>query len=75
MSYTGKVQNGVVVLPPEAKLAEGTKVRVEPMEDEEVVPTLEELLAPLAGKAVGLPSDMAENHDHYLHGVPKKPRS
>lgn len=29
MSYTGKVQNGVVVLPPEVKLAEGTEVKVE----------------------------------------------
>ena len=29
MSYTGKVQNGVVVLPPEIKLPEGTEVKVE----------------------------------------------
>ncbi len=29
MSYTGKVHNGVVVLPPEVKLAEGTEVKVE----------------------------------------------
>ena len=25
-----------------------------------------------AGTAKGLPPDMAENHDHYLHGMPKK---
>jgi hypothetical protein len=25
-----------------------------------------------AGVAEGLPADMAENHDHYLHGVSKK---
>ena len=25
-----------------------------------------------AGKAEGLPPDLAENHDHYLHGAPKK---
>ena len=24
------------------------------------------------GAARGLPSDMARNHDHYLHGRPKK---
>ncbi len=30
MSYTGKVQNGVVVLPPEAHLPEGTEVEVIP---------------------------------------------
>ena len=25
-----------------------------------------------AGAVRGLPSDMALNHDHYLHGLPKK---
>jgi len=25
-----------------------------------------------AGAVRGLPSDMARNHDHYLHGLPKK---
>ena len=24
------------------------------------------------GKAEGLPADMAENHDHYLHGARKR---
>jgi hypothetical protein len=32
MSYTGTIENGVVKLPPEAGLVEGTKVRVEPLE-------------------------------------------
>jgi hypothetical protein len=32
MSYRGKVQNGVVVLPPEVKLPEGTEVQVVPLE-------------------------------------------
>jgi hypothetical protein len=75
MSYIGTVENGVVVLPPEADLTEGTKVRVEPVDGDEAVPTLEDLLAPLAGQASGLPSDLAEQHDHYLHGTPKRPRS
>ena len=30
------------------------------------------LLGKWAGKADGLPADLAENHDHYLHGAPKK---
>jgi hypothetical protein len=25
-----------------------------------------------AGTAPGLPADMAEQHDHYIHGQPKK---
>ena len=74
MNYIGTIENGVVVLPPEAHLAEGAKVRVEPLEGDEAVPSLEEMLAPLAGQAKGLPRDMAENHDHYLHGTPKTPR-
>jgi hypothetical protein len=32
MSYTGTIENGVVKLPPGADLADGTKVRVEPLE-------------------------------------------
>ena len=31
MSFAGKVQNGVVVLPPEAKLPDGTEVEVTPL--------------------------------------------
>ena len=31
-----------------------------------------DVLGKWAGKAEGLPSDLAENHDHYLHGAPKK---
>jgi hypothetical protein len=73
VSYIGTIENGVVVLPPEAHLANGTRVRVEPMDTDEVLPTLEQILAPVAGKAAGLPADMAENHDHYLHGTRKRP--
>ena len=29
-------------------------------------------LLEFAGTAEGLPPDLAENHDHYLHGTPKK---
>jgi hypothetical protein len=28
-------------------------------------------LLEFAGTAEGLPPDLAENHDHYLHGAPK----
>jgi hypothetical protein len=31
-----------------------------------------EALLEIAGSAEGLPPDFAENHDHYLHGAPKK---
>lgn len=32
--------------------------------------TLGEALLEFAGVAEGLPADMAENHDHYLHARP-----
>jgi len=78
MCYNGRVQNGVVVLENGAELAEGTIVRVEAVSasaippDNENVPTLYEQLAPLIGTVEGLPPDMAQNHDHYLHGLPKR---
>lgn len=74
MTYNGKVHNGVVVLDDGTKLAEGTRVRVEPLDpaDAEDVPTLYEQLEPLVGSVEGLPPDMAANHDHYLHGLPKR---
>jgi hypothetical protein len=72
-SYTGQVQNGVIVLdegtPP---LPEGTRVRIEPAELKDAEADLSRILLEFAGKARGLPSDMAEQHDHYLHGTPKR---
>ena len=31
-----------------------------------------EALLAVAGTAEGLPEDLAHNHDHYLHGTPRK---
>ena len=35
-------------------------------------PSVWEKLRSLAGTAKNLPPDMAANHDHYLHGLPKR---
>jgi hypothetical protein len=32
----------------------------------------DEALLEVAGTLEGLPSDYAENHDHYLHGLPRR---
>jgi hypothetical protein len=73
-AYTGEFRNGVVIfdgtVPP---LPEGTKVRIEPFDVDSALDELSASLLSVAGKAVGLPSDLAENHDHYLHGTPKRP--
>ena len=72
MSYTGKVQNGVVVLPPEVKLAEGTEVKVETLEllseDEPFIKAILKLAKPRPH----WPKDYALNHAHYVKGHPKK---
>ena len=78
MTYRGRVKNGVVVLDGQVKLPEGTEVTVNtPPADghsaaDETIPTLYERLEPLIGVAEGLPPDLAQNHDHYLHGRPKE---
>ena len=70
--YEGKVVNGVVVLENGDSLPEGTRVRVLTVEPPSTGETLGQRLLKFAGTAKGLPSDMAENHDHYIHGRPKK---
>jgi hypothetical protein len=76
IEYSGEVRNGVVIFDGSSPLPpEGTKVRVEPLIDEAgdpTMPTLAERLQPVLGKAKGLPPDMAAQHDHYLHGLPKR---
>lgn len=73
MTYRGRVQNGVVILT-DAALEDGTEVLVEPISERaaERRPRVYERLAVLAGKARGLPADLARQHDHYLHGQPKR---
>lgn len=68
MELEGVIQNGVVVLETETPPPDGTRVKV-------VAPpnsTLGQRLKKFRGIAQDLPGDLAENHDHYLHGLPKK---
>ena len=73
-TYTGQVVNGVIVLDEGAPpLPEGTRVHFEPVgTGEEATPTLAERLKSVIGIARGLPPDLAEQHDHYIHGTPKR---
>ena len=70
MSYTGKVHNGVVVLPPEAQLPEGTEVEVIPRSAPTGTETFLEGILKLA-KPRDWPEDFALNA-HYIKGHPKK---
>lgn len=70
MIYRGHIQSGVVVLDEDVELPDGTAVHVQPV----AAPprkTLAERFKNVIGVVDDLPADMAENHDHYLHGTPK----
>jgi predicted DNA-binding antitoxin AbrB/MazE fold protein len=72
MSYTGTIENGVVKLPANVGWANGTQVRIEKIE---VPPDRNELtrkLREIAARMEGLPEDWAQEHDHYIHGTPKR---
>jgi hypothetical protein len=66
MSITTTVEAGKIVLPPGVDWPDGTVVRIETVEDQ--APTLWETLKDFEGIADDLPTDMAANHNHYLHG-------
>ena len=72
MSFAGHVQNGVVVFDEPSTLSEGTAVEVTPCEPAPSVPTHYDLFHEVIGRAVGLPEDMAKNHNHYIRGGPKQ---
>lgn len=76
MTCRGHVRGGIVALEKPADFREGDEVSVRltrrPRSRGRAVPTLYEQLKDVVGIATGLPTDLAENHDHYLHGHPKK---
>lgn len=72
-TYRGEVRNGVIVLDEDTpSLPEGLKVQIEPADSTEALGDLSARLRRLAGRAEGLPEDLAENLDYYLHGHPKQ---
>lgn len=74
MSITAIVENDTIKLP--VHVPDGTRVEITlPPERAVATPrgTLAERYAKFVGLADDLPPDMAKNHDHYLHGVPKRP--
>ena len=80
MNLMGTVVNGGIVLDQPAALPDGTRVEIQLNLAPQAASPLREALLKLAGTAVGLPADMAEQHDHYIHGTlplparqPRKP--
>ena len=74
MTYKGHIKNGAVVMDESVQLPEGAEVDVAlraPVEPPRSS-TFYERFADLIGSCPDLPPDMAETHDHYLHGREKK---
>jgi hypothetical protein len=72
MSITGKVKNGVVVLPQATKLLEGAEVKVETID---LAPQEDPFLAAVLKAAKPRPhwpKDYALNHGNYISGEPRK---
>ena len=70
MTYRGHIENGLVVLDDAVALPEGTQVHIQPIL--ELRKTLAERFKDVIGCISDLPEDMAENHDHYIHGARKR---
>ncbi len=71
MDYKGRVRNGRVVLEGDIMLPEGIAVNVS-VEEETLAPTLYERHQAFIGLIDDLPADFAAEHDHYIHGTPKR---
>lgn len=73
MTYIGKVLGGKVILPPEADLMDGAEVRVQLVKHNSGDGAdLEALLSEVAEMVQELPPDLAAQHDHYIHGTPRR---
>jgi hypothetical protein len=72
MTYSGTVVQGRIVLDDDPKLPDGAQVEVQVLERSANPLSLRERLLKLAGSVDDLPSDMARNHDHYIHGASKR---
>jgi hypothetical protein len=74
MSITATVENDTIRLPEGFHIPDGTQVVIETLERSSVSEddSLSRCLLKFAGIADDLPSDLAANLDHYLHGHPKR---
>jgi hypothetical protein len=71
MELEGVVHNGVIVPDDATALPEGTRVRISPAPQEEPK-SFGERFAQFKGAVSGLPADLAEQHEHYRLGTPKR---
>lgn len=71
MELGGVVHNGVIVPDDAAELTEGMRVRITPAPVEQPAP-FGQRFAAFKGAVPGQPADLAEQHEHYRLGTPKR---
>jgi len=74
MTYHGYVENGRVVLDESTVLPEGARVCVVVDSSSDPKSPALQWLSENAVMNDVCPGDLADQHDHYLYGVPKKDR-
>ena len=73
MTYHGTVRDGRIELDGQAVLPEGARVAVELEAKQAMEESWTDLARRYAGSAGdNLPTDLAEQHDHYIHGTSKR---
>lgn len=75
MTFKGRVRGNIVVIDDPTGLPDGAEVRVElaiVSGDSPAAASFAERFAEFEGCLDGLPEDFAENHDHYVRGVPRR---
>lgn len=72
MTLEGTVVQGTIVLDEPEKLPEGARVTVIVHTSAGGGESLRDVLLRHAGCMEGLPPDMAEQHDHYIHGTQRR---
>ena len=68
MSTVMEIESAIERLSPEEQL----RLRDWLLARDTPQPPVLQKLRSLAGKGRNLPADLAANHDHYLHGTPKR---
>ena len=72
MTITAKVHNHTITLPPELAIAEGAEVQITVPDAGAAPPHRHEWMRKYIGALKDLPEDFAAEHDHYIHGTPKR---
>ena len=71
MLLEGTIKNGTIVLDQPPSLPDGERVEVDLKPIAQEQPTFIDLLE-FAGCMPDMPADFAAQHDHYIHGTPKR---